>query len=248
MRETQAIIERVSRLSDSVQRLHLAVEDSLLQIKPGQSLLARMLPERWDPYLREQWWPVGILEGQLVVERPGNLGYEPGQAVSLLGPVGQPFRYKRNLRNVLLIADHALPIPLLMAVPALISNRVSVTLVLAGMEARRYPTQVLPPEVEVIHADDDLGWPKQVMTFGWADQIFATVNADDEMGRMQRIWTRIRALRAEIPQYYLFAVAQPILPCGAGACGACLVTLREGAICTVCLDGPAIDMTKLPFE
>jgi hypothetical protein len=246
MRETKAIIEKVSRLNDQYQRLHLATEDYLNDVKPGQTLLAR-LTERWDPYLREQWWPVDAAPNRIVVERPGSLRYEPGQSVSLLGLVGQPYRYRRNLRNVLFIANDAAPTPLMMALNWLLGNQVSVTLVLSGAAAQ-YPTQHLPPEVEVQHADEDLGWPNRVMTVGWADQVFVVVKPDDEIGRFGHIWNLFKELRAEIPKAYLFGVFQPVQPCGTGACQACLTPLHGGEHHLVCTQGPAVDLTLVKFS
>lgn len=245
MRETKAIIERVSRLNEHYQRLHLATEDYLNDIKPGQTVLAR-LTDRWDPYLREQWWPVDIAPNRLIVERPGSIRYEPGQSASLLGLVGQPFRYRRTLRNVLLLADDTSPTPLVMSMNWLLSNHVSVTLVLSG-RATLYPTQHLPPEIEVQHADEALSWPNRVMTVGWADQVFVVVRPDNELERFERIWTLFRELRAEIPKSYLFGVFQPVQPCGIGACQVCLTQLRGGESSLACTQGPAVDLTQVPF-
>lgn len=246
MRETQAIIERVTRLNEHYQRLQLTVDPYVQEVKPGQSFLARRSSERWDPYLREHWWPVALTPGSMIVERPGNLIYEPGEVVSLLGFLGQPFRYKRVLRNVLLIADDTAPTPLINSVHLLVSNKVSVTLVLGG-SAARYPTAHLPPELEVIIANDDLVWPNQVLTAGWADQVFVVARQRDEMERFTRAWQLFTSLRKEVPKNYLFAVLQPIQPCGIGACAACLVSLREHELLTVCAEGPAVDMTDLPM-
>lgn len=246
MREAQAIIERTVRLNEHYQHLHLSVENFGADLKPGQWLLARLASERWDPYLREAWWPVGLKPDEIIVERPGSVLYEPGQVVQLIGMVGQPFRYKRTLRNVLLIADNTAPTPLIMSIPWLLSNRVSVTMVLAG-DANQYPTNTLPPELEIIHADDDMTWTNMVMTVGWADQVFVVVKGDDEMKRMGRVWERFNSLRASIDKQYLFGVMQPAQPCGVGACGACLMTLREGEMCTICTQGPAVDLTSIPF-
>src|SRR5690606_14638677 len=113
MKETQALIERVRRVNDTHQHLELTVDSSLTQLRAGQSLLART-HETWDPYLREQWWPVNLSRNTLVVERPANVTYEPGQVVNLLGIVGQPFKFRRTLRNVLLMAYNTEPSPLLM--------------------------------------------------------------------------------------------------------------------------------------
>ncbi len=245
MNDTPAIIERVSRMNEHYQRLHLTCDDSLNELKPGQTVLARVAA-RWDPYLREHWWPVAVSPNKLVIERPASFRYEPGQAVSLLGIVGQPFRYRRTLRNVLLIAADAAPTPLILSIAWLLTNRISVTLVLSG-RGTQYPAQHLPKEVEIIQADEQLSWPNRVMTVGWADQVFVTTAADDELARFGQIWTLFRELRAEIPKGYLFGVFQPSLPCGVGACQACMIPLRGGEACLACVDGPAIDLTTVPL-
>lgn len=43
-----------------------------------------------------------------------------------------------------------------------------------------------------------------------------------------------------------FGVFQPELPCGVGACQACLVGLRGNTVRTICQDGPAIDLKTAP--
>ena len=127
---------------------NFAVEEPIQRIKPGQSLLART-SDQWDPYLRDQWWPVDINKDKLIVERPITERYQPSQVINLLGLVGKPYRFRRTLRNVLLIAYNTPPTPLLMTIPWLLGNRISVTIVLLGT-AITYNTQHLPPEVEVL--------------------------------------------------------------------------------------------------
>src|SRR5450432_40321 len=191
MKETQALIERVRRINETHQQLHVTVDASLNGIKPGQSVLAR-LSEDWSPYLREQWWPVAQQKNTLIVERPATTRYEPGTVVSLIGVVGQPFRFRRTLRNVLLVAYNAEPTPLLLTIPALLGNTVSVTLLLIGSD---YDTRHLPPEVEVIQGEvgegtltEKLNWANRVTTIGWADQVFVTVSQEDEMYYFREIW------------------------------------------------------------
>ncbi len=242
MKETQAIIERVTRVNETHQQLHLAVDPSLHNLKAGQSVLART-SETWDPYLRQQWWPVRVEKKMLVVERPGSERYEPGQVVSLLGVIGQPYRFRRTLRNVLLMAFDTAPTPLLMTIPALLANRVSVTLLLLG-DATEYGTEYLPPEIEVIKGDAEMNWPNRVTTVGWADQVFVAVKPEGEIGAFQRVWALFRELRADIPQAYLFGVFRPILPCGIGACSACLIRTK-GEHTFACLEGPALDLTQV---
>lgn len=245
MRETQAIIERVSRINAQIQHIELGIDPLFAQIKPGQSLLVRP-KDSWEPYLREQWWPVNITNNKLIVERPAGIAYEPGrQIVNVLGPVGQPFRFRKTLRNVLLIAYDSPPTPLLMIIPALLSNSISVTLVLLG-STQRYSTRHLPAEVEVIRgsSDTELAWANQVMTIGWADQVFAVVGHKDEQGQFKQLWDLFGKLRNEIPKQYLFGVYQPTLPCGEGACDSCMIRSSEGYH-LVCAEGPAFDLASM---
>ena len=247
MKETEAIIEKIKRINEHFQHLELAVDRSLHQMKPGESVLAR-IGKHWDPYLREHWWPVGFTgNNKLIIERSGHIPYEPGQIVSLLGPVGVNFRFRRSLRNILLIAYDTPPTPLLMMIHWLLANHVNVTIALLGENAEHYDTKHVSPEVEVIHGDDQLTWPDQVLTLGWADQVFVVVAPDDEPLRFSRLMNVIREKRSEVPKNYIFGVFQSVLPCGIGACDACTVRV-EGELKHICTDGPAFDLTlvRLP--
>ena len=249
MRETQAYIERIKRVNRSHQRLELAVDQSLSAMRAGQALLARRIDkdyeaEQWQPYLRELWFPVEIQASNIViVERPAQTHYLPGQLLSLIGPVGQPFRFRQKLRNILLIAYDTAPAALLLMLPPLLAKQVSVTLVLMG-SAREYETSHLPEEVEVFQADDSLAWPDMVMTLGWADQVFVLVGQGDEMGSFAAVMRLMRERHSELPTNYVFGVLQRELPCGVGACHACVLNLRR-AQKLQCLDGPAFDLTDL---
>lgn len=250
MKDTQAYIERIRQLNADYQQLELsAVDASLHHLKPGQSLLARLTErdaevERWDPYLRQRWWPVGVTaQGMLLIERPAHLRYEPQQFVELLGPIGQPYRFRKSLRNVLLIAYDTPPTPLAIMIPLLLRNQISITLVLLG-DATRYQTGHLPPEIEVVRGNRELEWPDMVMTLGWADQVFVAVNPDDELNRFAEVLRLIESRRTDIPQNYLFGVFQPTLACGTGACQACTLRLQAGAK-LACTDGPAFDLKQV---
>jgi len=246
MREYKVAIERVTRVNREYQHLHLAVDENLKRIKPGQSLLARLDEETWHPYLRERWWAVNVRDGKVIVERPMSETYAPGQVINVLGLIGQPYRFRRTLRNVMLLAYDTPPTPLLMTIPWLLTNGIAVTLVLLGT-ARAYSTEHLSPEVEIVLGSDDvadlLTWDNQVMTIGWADQVFSTVAEDDEPARFGEILRRFQELRADVPKNYLFGVFRPVIPCGAGACHACMISTIDGTLLT-CTDGPAYDLTQ----
>jgi hypothetical protein len=92
-----------------INSLHVTVDASLNNIKPGQSVLAR-ISEEWTPYLREQWWPVAQQKNTLIFEQtwlPASTSR--ARLSALIGLVGEPFRFRRTLRNVLLIAYKAEP-------------------------------------------------------------------------------------------------------------------------------------------
>lgn len=256
MNESRAYIERIRRVNPHYLHLQIALDDPALRaIKPGQSLLARRLDpddphrELWHPYLREQWWLAGFTaEGLLLVERPFSKRYHPQQEYSILGPVGQPYRFRKSLRNVLLVAYDTAPLPLTVMIGQLLHNHVSVTLVLLG-QARAYTTSHLAPEVEIVHGTSELEWAEQVMTLGWADQIFVVVNQDDEWAHFGRFFNKVQQLRNDVPKNYIFGVFQPLLPCGVGACAACLLRVN-GDLQASCTKGPTFDLTqlKLPSE
>lgn len=245
MKQTSALIERVKQVSSTHQHLTLTVDSSLSQLKPGQSLLAR--PPGSAALVREVWWPVGAVKNRVTVERPLRERHEPGTAVDVIGAVGKPLRFRRTLRNVLLIAHQAEPTPLMLMIPFVLGLKSSITLVLLG-SAAQYDTDHLPPEVEVVTGDADFNFPDRVTTIGWADQTFALVDALDEHVAFTRLLEVFRSLRAEVPSNYLFGVFHPPLPCGVGACGACMIRGKGNAVMLACADGPAFDLTEVALR
>ena len=249
MRETQAIVERIKRVNRGYQRLELAVDRSLSSLLPGQALLTRRISkdyeaENWHPYLRDLWFPVEILaDNVLVVERPAREQFMPGQLLSILGPIGKPLRFRQKLRNLLLLAYESPPTPLLLMLPSLLAQGTSLTMVTLGA-ARDYDCAHLPEEVEIIQAGDDHSWQDMVMTLGWADQVFVLVGEGPELARFAEVMRLIRGRRSDVPANTIFGIFQRQLPCGVGACGACMLPAR-GKAKSQCLDGPAFDLTQL---
>lgn len=250
MKDSRARIERITRVNAHTLHVDLATEDETVKhMKPGQSMLVRvgdMHGERqlWTPYLREQWWMIGVVARDVVrVELPFTADLQTGQVVQLLAPIGQPYRFRRNLGHVLLIAYNAMPSPLVTMVPSLLKNNVNITLVLMGT-ARSYDTQTLPPEVEVIRADDKLEWDAMVRTISETDQTFIVVAQDDELMRFHEVLEVVQKRRPNIAENVLWGVFRPPLPCGVGACDACALRLKDG-VKLVCVDGPAFDLTQV---
>ena len=245
MRETQAIIERVRRVSDQLQHLDLSVDAALSQLKPGQSIFAR-LGESWDPLLREQWVPVAIQANQVTVELPVERAYAPGQAVSLLSPVGRPLPVRPNVSQMLLVAHQAQPTPFVLLTRQLIAAGASVALVL-GEDALRYPLELLPPEVEILRSDLDWTWPNRVEMLNWAEQVFVLAPPALHTEIYGGLFDTISQLRHQaIPDGYICGLFLYRLACGTGACQACQITGQRNTV-LACVDGPAIDLKRMRF-
>jgi NAD(P)H-flavin reductase len=248
MRETQAIIERVRRISADLQQLDLSTDPSLSQLQPGHSLFAHLLENtQFTPYLREQWFPIAVGAARVVVELPPQQRYHPGQVVSLLSPVGRPIPLRANVQRVLLIAHDTLPTPFILLAQQLIASQVAVTLVLSGT-ALRYPLELLPPEIEVVHGDSGWTWPDQVQTINWADQVIALAPPYAQIETYGALYEMIAQLRpGDVPENYVLGLFHQPLACGTGACQACQVTCKGGDL-LACTDGPAIDLKRVSFR
>ncbi|HKI68716.1 MAG TPA: hypothetical protein VKA67_03950, partial [Verrucomicrobiae bacterium] len=98
--------------------------------------------------------------------------------------------------------------------------------------------------VEIITGDADLNWSNRVTTVGWADQIFVVVARAGEGERFRAVWELLHKLRSDVPPLYAFGIFRPIMPCGVGACQACMVPMEGGAK-LACTDGPALDLAKV---
>ncbi len=246
-KETRATIERVRRLSARLQRLDLGVEERLAKLKPGESLLARLTEDSWDPYLAESWIPVGLNGRTVTIERPANNHYTPGQVVTLLGPVGAPYPMRYNLRNLLLLALDTPPTPLVLLATLAIRSKIQVTMVRSGA-ATEYPLDALPAEIEILEGDLESGWPNQVTTVGWADQVIAVANPTYASAIYTTLVQRIHELRAEVPKRYMLGIFNHPMPCGVGACYGCGIGSKSGDDKLICIDGPALDLEDVKYS
>lgn len=240
MLEAQAIIERVRKLSPSVQQLDLAVDSGHAEVQPGHLFLARTT-ESLDPFLREPWMPVRRDGLSVTVELPAGKTYAPAQVVNLIGPVGRPIPLREITRNLLLITHEATPAALVMLAETALRQRISVSMLLLGA-SRQYPLDALPPEMEVITAVDLAAWDSKVSLIKWAQQIVAVSPPPLDNEFYATLLDVANAVLLKVPLGLLYGLYHPPLPCGVGACAACLV--RHGAEdLPACTDGPAFDLT-----
>jgi dihydroorotate dehydrogenase electron transfer subunit len=192
---------------------------------------------------------VGHAGPHLVVERPANRIYTPGQVVSLIGPIGRPLDPPPSVRNLLLIAYESTPAALLMLADVILSRGGAVALALIG-RAADYPVEALPTEVEVVRAATEEAWSERNRMLSWANQVVAVALPHDANTLYTRLVDRIRAVRLELTPDFALGLFHGPMPCGVGACQACLVTLSDGADVPACVDGPTFDLglVKLPLS
>lgn len=243
MAHGQAIIERIKRVSAGVQRLELAVDSAHGAVSGGQFFLVRTTAT-YEPYLREAWLPVAVREGVVIVERPTRYQYTPNQVVDILGPIGKPFPLRDSARTLLLIAYEATPAIFLLMAQSALARRVAITLVLIG-QARHYPLEALPSAFEVTRADHYETWRERESQLTWADQVFIAAPPSYDIPAYLRLREDAERIRHALSENWLYGVFQPPMPCGVGACQACLVRLQGGEEVPACTEGMAFDLTRV---
>lgn len=244
MQESQVIIERVRRVGGAIQQLDIAVDVPQRTVQAGQVFLARAT-DSYDPYLREPWVPIRKRGGTVTVERSVTVTYQPGQVVGFLGPVGKPLLLRETARTLLLIAFDSTPAALLMLAEQALNVRVAVALALIG-EAQYYPLEALPPEIEILRGEDAT-WQGQRDSIRWADQIVAVAPPPQDRAYYLKLRAAAKDARGEIAPGYVLGLFQPPMPCGVGACLACLVRVR-GEDVAACVEGPTFDLALVSLE
>src|SRR6185295_18132361 len=157
--------------------------------------------------------------------------------------VGKPIPLRETARTILLIANEATPASLLFLAETALAKGAAVTLALIGASLQ-YPIDALPPEIEVIRGDASGQWPNQPETLRWAEQIFVVAPPPFDIPYYTQLLGAVREARVEVPPQHVFGLFQPPMPCGVGACQACLVR-RGGEEVPACLEGPAFDLLTL---
>lgn len=241
MQEIPAIIERVRRASSSSQRLDIVLDKAYAKIDvgPGQLFLARTTLAL-DPLLREPWTPVTHDQSLLTVELPLGKEYAPGQYVNLIGPLGKPIPLRETMRALLLVAIDATPASFLLLASTALARGMSVTLALIG-GAQHYALEMLPPEVEINRAESLAAWDQCEQALKWADQVVAVAPPPYDTEHYTQLMDACLTARMEIPEGFCYGLFQPPMPCGIGACSACLISCK-GEDVPACLEGPAFDL------
>lgn len=227
----------------------------LLACRPGQFLMLRCGPA-WTPYLRRALFPVEMRADSLALwidsladEGLAWLSRRPvGDALDLIGPLGKGFTLQPQQRRLLLVAEATHVAPLLAVMQAQLGRQGSVTLLVHAATARDLlPPGALPPAVEYYTAtadgsagDGDVLDLALAQAVVWADALCAAGSAPF----LRRLQRRMGEVRPQPLRGFAQVVAPVPLPCGAGACLACLVDTGRGHH-RACQRGPVFDLTEL---
>lgn len=166
----------------------------------------------------------------------------PGDSLFFFGPLGHGYSVAHAAKNLLLIGGGIGIAPLVWMADERVRKGDSVTLLLgARSKDQLYPSELLPPEVEVIACTDDGSTGRRALVsellpeyLPWADQGFACGPAP-----------MFKALKNELLRAPWRKPVQALLEermaCGTGICYSCAVQTRKG-IRLVCKDGPCFDL------
>ncbi len=227
----------------------------LLTCKPGQFVMVRCGPA-WTPYLRRALFPVDMRDDSLAlwIDSLADEGLawlsrrKVGDSLDLIGPLGKGFSLQPQQRRLLLVAEASHVAPLLALMQMQLARQGSVVLLLQGQTATDLlPAAALPPSVEYYTAthdgsagDADVLDALLARAVPWADALAAAGSAPF----LRRLQRRMAEIRPNPYRGFAQAVAPVPLPCGGGACLACLVETGRGHH-RACQRGPVFDLTEL---
>lgn len=246
-------------LAATDQTITLAFPRLSATLLPGQFFLARCEaapPDRltWNPYLRRALFPTRIeRDGSgwrvtFLLEDAHDEGYAwlasriEGEQVDLLGPFGKGFALQTQTRSILL-AGEASTAPLLYPLMETMLDRGGrVALLLRGEDGDA--SAILSDLPYAVEARSE-----GVATFGdalaemvrWADQLALALPGHD-YAQISRL---IRQARMRPTATFAQALVRTPLPCGVGACLACVTPLANGRHTRACLHGPVFNLLEL---
>ena len=228
------------------------------EAKPGQFLLVRC-DDGVDPLLRRALsihrvgrpFPGQNIAGCALLYNYRGSGTErlrrlrEGDTVDVIGPLGKGFTMKRTSKNLLLIGVSWGISPLIALAEQQVALGRSVTLVMgAATGAQLYPSELFPPEVELVVATEDAsaGQKGSVTDLAaeywfWADEVYASGPISMYAGLSSataRLW----------PRKAVQVLAEMPMACGVGACYACTIITRRGPKLS-CRDGPRFYLSDL---
>ncbi|MDP2674552.1 MAG: dihydroorotate dehydrogenase electron transfer subunit [Dehalococcoidia bacterium] len=170
---------------------------------------------------------------------------QPGDELTLFGPLGKGYAVSSQAQNLLLVAGGlGVAAVVALADEAVAAGRAVTLLQGARSAAKLFPPESLPSEVEVLSATDDGSaghrGPVTDLLAGhlsWADQVFAC-------GPNAMFRSMADVLREARTRKPVQALLEERMGCGTGICYGCAVFSRRG-VRLVCRDGPRFELREV---
>jgi len=170
---------------------------------------------------------------------------QPGDELTLFGPLGKGYAVDGQSQNLLLVAGGlGVAAVVALADEAVAAGRAVTLLQGARNAAKLFPPESLPSEVEVLSATDDGSaghhGPVTDLLAGhlsWADQVFAC-------GPSAMFRSMADVLREARTRKPVQALLEERMGCGTGICYGCAVFTRRG-VRLVCRDGPRFELREV---
>jgi dihydroorotate dehydrogenase electron transfer subunit len=170
---------------------------------------------------------------------------QPGDLVSVFGPLGRGYAVRRQSQNLLLVAGGIGVAALVALMDEAIAGGRSVTLLQGAKTAGKLlPSASLPAEVEVVSATEDgsaghRGLVSELIAqyLPWADQVFAC-------GPNAMYETMAAIMQREGSRKSVQVLLEEHMACGMGVCYCCAVFTRRG-VRLVCKDGPRFELREV---
>ncbi|MCB0192269.1 MAG: hypothetical protein KDJ65_10035 [Anaerolineae bacterium] len=253
MQSTQLIITNREKLAPAWWRLTLTDPNESMSLQSGQFLLLRCA-DAFTCYLCRPIFPQPETNHDFtLLIRPDP---DPGLAwlatrqvndkLDVIGPFGQGFDLPNGVQNLLLVSDSQDMAPLPALMTQAVAMGLSVTMALGGRRATTlYPVAALPPVVEFQAAtlDGSLGHHGPITDLlpdllRWADRVCAVGSTH----LYQTLRIQAEQIRFSLPADFAFGLVTDVpLPCGVGACLACVRHTQAG-LRLACIDGPVFDL------
>ena len=215
----------------------------------------------WTPYLRRALFPSSIEDHTVtfwgVPARDDGLAWlatQPeGTHLDVLGPFGKGFSVHAQDRRLLLVAEAPWVNPLLALIAPQLARQGGVGLLVeAATAADLLPPALLPPAVEYYTATSDRTAghdrdPRRDSRLGAAmdrQAVRCRISSLPAPAQAQGGFHPYAGPTDSLHAGFAQALAPVPLPCGVGACLACLVNTGRGTH-RACQRGPVFDLTQL---
>ena len=267
-----ALVAGTERVGERSWLLHLEAPSIAAGVRGGQCVLVRCAEVDapvWDPFLPRAYFVLGVdrTAGRmsLLVERKGKgsawlCGRREGDRLLAHGPVGREVTPARLTRHLLLLAEGTVGLAAVALTAAEAAKRgLGVTVVRnASATEEEPPPHLLPPDVEYRATTPDAGGLLGGITplLSWADEVVVAAPPPllETMQSLRRtrlapftLYSALPVQAIPLPQWGPAVSGGDVLPCGTGACGACVVKTRERPR-LFCQDGPAFPLEQLRWD